>query len=91
MSKACGGYEMLEFATSAILEKLKEGDEYKKISREILGDENKVNNDNYELACMIFNQTSSEFFQLGFKVCFSLITDIVVNLQSENFKYNRSN
>jgi len=82
---------MLEFATSAILEKLEESEEYKKISREILGHENEVGGDDYEIACKIFNQTSSQYFQLGFKVCFSLITDIVVNLQSENFKYNRSN
>ena len=74
---------MLELTTTALLEKLEESNACKRIRERILNDEVKISDADYEMACEVFNETSREYFQLGFKTCFSLVADIVMNHQSE--------
>jgi len=66
---------MLELVTTAILEQLQDSEEFKAIDRRIFTDETKINEENFDLCCKIFSKTSEEYFRLGFKACFSLITD----------------
>jgi hypothetical protein len=75
---------MLELATSAIFEKLAESEEYKKISSKVLGNEDQITDEEYEVACMVFNQASEECFRLGFEACASLIFDMVMNSKFQN-------
>jgi len=70
---------MLEITTQAILEKLEESKEYREVRKQILDDEFKINDKDYDLACKVFNETSTEYFKLGFQSCFSLITDMMLN------------
>ena len=39
------------------------------IRKNILNDESKVCKDEYDTACFVFNETSEEYFKLGFEVC----------------------
>jgi hypothetical protein len=76
----------LEFI-SAILAKLEESQELKNIRAKVLDDETKVPDDNYDMACRIFNETLSECFHLGAQTCLSLITDFIrIHERNKNIK-----
>lgn len=72
---------------SAILNELEESDELKSIRAKVLDDETKVPDDNYDIACRVFNEALSECFHLGAKTCLSLITDFIrINKQDQKQK-----
>ena len=75
---------MLKFSTNAILEKLEDTKNYKTIAKKIL-DDSKINDENYELACQIFVETSIEYFHLGFKTCL----DIIFEFREESLNTKR--
>jgi len=68
---------MLEFVSHALLEKLEESNECKNVRCEILNEQLDFNEDEYDLASHILNETSEKYFHLGFKSCLSMIFDLL--------------
>jgi len=72
---------MMKLITSALLEKLEVKEECKIIRANILNKRlNKIlNEDDYKLASDILNDTSEEYFYLGFKSCLHLMLEAMNN------------
>lgn len=70
--------DISKLTTMALFDKLQGTKEYRSIATRILDDENRIRDENYNLACDVFNETSSEYFHLGFQACFALCTELTL-------------
>jgi len=58
---------------SSLLQALENEGNFAQIQKEILNDEKKVKDDDYEVACSVFEETSQAYFQKGFECCRTLL------------------
>ena len=50
------------------------------IRKKILDDKSKVESEHYDTACNVFNETSEEYFLLGFETCRSILLNLCTTL-----------
>ena len=60
-----------------ILNRLEHGERCLDIRKSILDNDQKVSDEEYQLACQIFEETSKAYFKLGFEACQTLFTNDV--------------
>jgi len=58
---------------SSLLQTLENEGNFTQIRKEILNDEKKVKDDDYEVACSVFEEASQAYFQKGFECCRTLL------------------